>query len=110
MILDSVVRGVGKVVVLASVAFSLAACADDKTSEPAQPAKDMMPFSIGFDLKGEPVLLDASGSRIPPTEVDFPIKATAIEQVESITLVQYVGSHVKLVKIGGKYYAVPLPH
>lgn len=89
---------------------SLSACAEESRTEPPQPSRDLMPFSIGFDLKGDPVLLDEKGNRIPPTDVQFPIKATAIESVESITLVQYRGSHVKLIKTSGGWFTVPLPH
>ncbi len=89
---------------------SLSACAEEIRTEPTTPARDLMPFSIGFDLKGEPVLLDEKGNRIPPSDVQFPIKATAIESVDSITMVQYRGSHVKLIKTSVGWYAVPLPH
>lgn len=89
---------------------SLSACAEETKIEPTTPARDLMPFSIGFDLKGDPVLLDEKGNRIPPSDVQFPIKATAIESVDTITMVQYRGSHVKLLKTSGGWYAIPLPH
>lgn len=89
---------------------SLSACAEETRTEPTTPTRDLMPFSIGFDLKGEPVLLDEKGKRIPPSDIQFPIKATAIESIDSITVVQYRGSHVKLVKTSAGVYAIPLPH
>lgn len=94
----------------ALLSVSLSACAEETKTEPTTPARDLMPFSIGFDLKGEPVLLDENGNRIPPTDIQFPIKATAIESVDSITMVQYRGSHFKLIKTSAGWYKVPLPH
>ncbi len=94
-----------------AMAFSLAACADESKEPETRPIdRKLLPFSIGFDLDGQPVVLDEKGNRIEPTQVTFPIKATEIESVDSISMVQYKGSHVKLIKIGNKYYAIPLPH
>lgn len=110
MKLNRFTRGAGLGVILSAALVSLTACADEEKEPPREPNKDLLPFSVGFTLEGEPVVLDANGERIPPTEVAFPIKATAIERVDSVTLVQYRGSHVQLIKVAGKYFAIPLPH
>ncbi|AUM11817.1 hypothetical protein [Ketobacter alkanivorans] len=96
--------------VLLGMAISLSACADEKRPQDTVPSTELRPYSIGFEKDGTPVVLDAKGNIIEPSDVKFPIKATEIESVESITLVQYRGSHVQLMKIGGRLYAIPLPH
>lgn len=70
---------------------------------------DLLPFSIAFDRKGNPVVLDEEGTRIPPKEIDFPIKTQAIRSLETFTMVQYAGSSYYLLKIGGQYYLIEIP-
>lgn len=110
MKLSKVVSNAGRIFVVMALTYSCAACGDDKEQQPQGPGKDYLPFSIVFDKAGNPILLDEKGNRIPPVEQEFPISATAIENVESLTIVQYRGSHVQLIKIGGRFYSIPLAH
>ena len=98
------------VIVLMALSFSACSKEDDVSHSGHNTNKNLLPFSIAFDLKGNPLLVDQEGNRIKPTDVQFPIKATAIERIDSISIVQYRGSHITLVKIGNRYYPMPLPH
>jgi hypothetical protein len=101
------------------VVASMTACAAEtqqmkpgKTVAQTTPAQQAqyLPFSIVFDQKGTPHVVDQDNNPIEPTEVNFPIKTQAIRSVESITTVSYEGSHMYLVKFGGLTYLIRLPH
>ncbi|MBR9909714.1 MAG: hypothetical protein GYB33_05110 [Gammaproteobacteria bacterium] len=92
-------------------AFTLSACAEYRPKPNPDPQEgDYLPFSIRFDRTGTPIVLDAQGKRVPPRDVNFPIPATAIEKVEALTYVQYRGSHVALIRVGGQMFIIPLAH
>lgn len=95
--------------VLALCFLSITACAQEEEKMP-EPRKDLMPFTISFKLDGAPVLLDESGREIEPKQIEYPLHATAIERIDTLTLVQAKGSHYKLIKLNGKEYYIPLKH
>ena len=99
-------------VVACLMTLTLSACAADSTkgTDGGQMRDKYLPFSIMFDQRGNPVIVDRDGNELVFEEAQFPIKSTAIEKIESITYVQYRGSHVGLVIRGGKMVAIPLPH
>lgn len=101
---------VGAKLMAVLMVLSVSACAEEE--KPTRPIgnADLVPFFIGFTGDGKPVVIDENGDVIEPTRVDFPIKATAIESMGSITMVQYRGSHFKLIKVGNSVYSIPLPH
>ncbi len=68
------------------------------------------PFSITFDMQGNPIVLGANGKIIPPSRVTFPIKdVKAIANVNTITAIEVYGSHYYVLKIGGDNYVIDLP-
>ena len=89
---------------------SLSACSHMKDNIKGVPTPDnTVPFSIGFDLEGKPVIFDQKGKRIRPQAVDFPVKATEVQSMETITAIAIKGSCFWLVYAAGKYYQIPLP-
>lgn len=68
-----------------------------------------LPFSIRFDLKGNPVIVDEKGNAVPAEPVELPVKATSIAGVQSISVITYTGSCKQVFSIGGKLYAITLP-
>ncbi len=100
--------------VVSMMAFSLGACASDYTNR--KPIDSMveegklLPFMIVFDQTGKPILVDERGETIAPIEENYPIKTTAIERIDSITIVQYRGSHVFRYIQNGITSEILLPH
>ena len=117
-------KGVGKVIVAAPLLLSLAACElmppmkDRPTSPPAtnqdqgngneKPGR-FLPYSIRFDKEGKPVIVDQKGNAIAVKEVKPPLRATALESIQSMGSVIYKGSCKQVFNIGGKLYEVDLP-
>lgn len=102
-----------KVALLMALLVPLLACAQEDGEDKRKPNPDekkYQPFSIRFDMDGNPVLLDKDGKFIRPEVLPFPIKATSIERVDSIVIVQATGSHFKVIKANNKEYKIPLPH
>ncbi|MCG8533986.1 MAG: hypothetical protein MI808_02725 [Pseudomonadales bacterium] len=91
------------------LAVSVSACSQEKPTTPKK-GDDLLPFNVSFDRNGAPVLVDENGEKIKPVEVEFPIKATAVERIDTVTIVQIRGSHFKMVKIGSTYYKLVMPH
>lgn len=82
----------------------------DRTTATSYPTEGRLPFAIVFDAKGAPILVDAKGEPIKPTSIDFPVKTSEIRSLETMTMMEFQGSHAYLVKIGGNYYMIKLPH
>lgn len=102
-----------KTAILLALVIPLYACAQEAKEDKPKPNPDgrqYQPFSIKFDLDGTPVLLDAAGEVIKPQVLQYPIKATSIERVDSVVILQATGSHFKVVKANNKEYIIPLPH
>lgn len=77
---------------------------------PGKPPQETVPFSITFDLKGNPVVVDRDGKLISPKRVEFPItEVRAISNLKTITAMEVHGSHYYILKIGGDTYHIPLP-
>ncbi len=77
---------------------------------PAQPLQETVPFSITFDMKGNPIVVDREGQLISPKDVEFPvINVRAIATLNTITAMEVHGSHYYILKIGGNTYHIPLP-
>lgn len=68
-----------------------------------------LPYSIRFDVKGNPVIVDEKGEVVVLTEVKPPFKATELVGVQSISVVTYKGSCKQVYNIGGKLYEISLP-
>ena len=91
-----------------ALAIPVSACCQEKP--PVESRKELMPFTISFTSDGKPVLLDAAGKPIEPTKLKYPLHATAIERIDSISLVQARGSHYKVVVMNGVEYHIKLKH
>lgn len=103
-----------KILVCAAVfalTVPLGACGKEPDQSTApEPDSRYLPFAIKFDLEGKPVLVDANGDVIKPEVLQYPIKTTTIERVDSVVLVQATGSHFKVIKVNNREYKIPLPH
>lgn len=106
------------VMVLGTVPF-FAGCGDapeeagssgtDQVAQPEKGRAEFLPYSIRFDIKGNPVIVDDKGNRIEAEQTTLPIKATSIAGVESISIVTYTGSCKQVISVGGKLYTITLP-
>ncbi len=77
---------------------------------PEKTLEKTVPFSITFDMQGNPIVLGANGKRILPSRVTFPIKdVKAIANVNTITAIEVYGSHYYVLEIGGDDYVIDLP-
>ncbi len=74
----------------------LHACAIDYGNQPP-PAQEEPKHSITIDDTGAIVVRDARGKPIKGEEVQFPVKAEAIEEIETLTIVRARGSHFKVI-------------
>jgi hypothetical protein len=83
----------------------LAAC----SKETPKDKKDRFSYSLSFDEKGLPVVLDAKGKPIPPKKVEGPVDAKKIVRVRTISIIDVVGSHYILIDLGGTLYRIDLP-
>lgn len=98
-------------ILTALVFLPISACADMPMKQSSTISSGDMPaVQIGFDGKGALIIKDSEGNAARPTQVEFPIKATAIEEIETITLIRVRGSHYYLMRVGGTYYKIQLPH
>lgn len=68
-----------------------------------------LPYSIRFDLKGNPVLVDEKGEPIPSQKEPFPLKSTEVKGLQSMSVMTYAGSCKQVYYINGRYYVVNLP-
>ncbi|KAF0191428.1 MAG: hypothetical protein FD165_1762 [Gammaproteobacteria bacterium] len=93
------------------VLLPIGACAEmPMKGSQGMSSNDMSVVQISFDGKGALVIKDSEGKVVKPARVEFPIKATAIEEIETITLIRVRGSHYYLMRVGGTYYSIPLLH
>lgn len=110
----------GRILMALFLAAVLGACdlmpsrspAPPPTTDPGQSpdgSRHYLPYSIRFDKKGAPVVVDQNGNSIPVVEVQPPLKATALESIQSMSSVIYKGSCKQVFYIGGKLYEVNLP-
>lgn len=82
----------------------------DRSAATSYPTEGRLPFVIAFDAKGTPMVVDAKGEAIKPISAEFPIKTSEIRSLETMTMMEFQGSHAYLIKIGGNYYMIKLPH
>ncbi len=84
---------------------------DRKDSENASQTSDMsyLPYSIRFDLRGNPVIVDEKGNPAKLEAVEPPFKATSVADIQTISVVTYTGSCIQVYNIGGKLYSFSLP-
>ena len=81
----------------------------EEQTRPSPDKPRYLPYSIRFDLNGNPVVVDERGKVAELEEVKLPVKATELVDVQTISVVTYAGSCVQLYNIGGKLYAISLP-
>ena len=105
--LKSIARAVSFAVLCTT---ALNACAEYPRKSADSQSAEYLPFSIRFDQKGNVIVLDENGRPVPPRDVEFPVRATALENVGSLSYVQYRGSHKMMIVVGGRAYIIPLPH
>ena len=104
-----------KIMALSSVFFVvtiLGGCAHmgDSYQPPGKAPLETVPFSITFDLQGNPIVLTPDGERIKPERVDFPIREVkAIGSIKTISAVQVFGSHYYVLNIADDFYVIDLP-
>ena len=104
-----------KLVALFSAFFvvtMLSGCAHmgDLYQPPGKTPLETVPFSITFDLQGNPLVLTPEGERIKPERVDFPIREVkAIGNIKTISAVEVHGSHYYVLNIGDDFYVIDLP-
>lgn len=93
-----------------------AACAQNKPSpgrldDPA--AGDILPYSIAFTTKGEPVVLSRDGKPLPPTRINFPIPGANVKEVTrmvNFNAIEVLGSHYLVYCFGpGFCFCIDLP-
>jgi hypothetical protein len=73
-----------KLVTAVLLCLMSAACAQNKPAptRPDGPAQgDILPYSIGFTTKGEPVVLGPNGRPLPSRQVSFPIPGSSVKQL-----------------------------
>ena len=70
---------------------------------------EYLPFVVLFKADGTPVIKGRDGVDIQGEEVTFPVKATAIESLETISYIKYKGSCKVVMYIAGKYIQYTLP-
>lgn len=75
---------------------------------PVEPER-YLPYSIRFDAKGNPVIVDEKGDAVELMEVKPPFKSTELVGVQAISVVTYKGSCKQVYNIGGKLYEITLP-
>jgi len=82
-----------------------------KDTEQTRPQPDAryLPYSIRFDLKGNPVVVDEKGRPAKMEPVEPPFKATSVADIQTISVVTYTGSCIQVYNIGGKLYSFSLP-
>lgn len=66
--------------------------------------KELLPFSIHFDIKGNPIILDRNGEVVKPTKNPGPIPAEAVATISSITAVEIHGSLCWWIKVDGMWW------
>ncbi len=107
---SGVYRSARNFLLLVFVAISISACAHrgDNVSGPNIPDY-VVPFSIGFDREGNPVIFDEKGNDIDPKFVDFPIESKEIQSVSTISAIAVKGSCFYLLQFGGNTRQIELP-
>jgi len=77
---------------------------------PGKPPIETVNFSITFDLKGNPIVVDRDGKLISPKRIEFPItEVRAIGSLKTISAMEVHGSHYYVLNISGDTYHIPLP-
>jgi hypothetical protein len=79
------------------------------SKEAPKDKKGRFAYSLSFDEKGLPVVLDAKGKPIPPKKVEGPVDAKKIVRVRTISVIDVEGSHFILIEIDGRLYRIDLP-
>jgi hypothetical protein len=79
------------------------------SKEPPKNQKDRFSYTLSFDAKGNPTVLDANGKPIPAQRVDGAVDAKKIVRVRTISVIDVEGSHYILINIGGYLYKINLP-
>ena len=100
----------GRILLVPMFALATTACAQTTTYKtPEVPA----PFYITFDAKGEPIVLDSDGNRLPiegeGVDIEIP-KPSTIKRVTNISAIEIEGSHYYLLCINGGCVKLMLPH
>lgn len=68
-----------------------------------------LPYSLKFDLKGSPVVVDEKGLPVKLEAAELPLRSTGIESIQTFTSVIYKGSCKQAFNMGGKIFVVELP-
>mgnify|MGYP001619891591 CR=1 FL=1 len=80
------------------------------SKEPSRDQKDGFSYTLSFDSKGMPVVLDAKGNPVPPIRVEGAVDAKKIVRVRNFSVIDVEGSHFILFQINGTMYRFNLPH
>ena len=105
-----------KLVTAVLLCLMSAACAQNKPAPPRTdpPQGDILPYSIGFTTKGEPVVLGRDGRPLPAKQVTFPIPGSSVKQVTrmlNFNAVEVLGSQYLIYCIGPGYcFCIDLPN
>jgi hypothetical protein len=84
----------------------LAAC----SKEMSRDHNGKFSYTLSFDAKGMPMVLDASGQPVPAKRVEGPVDAKKIVRVRNFSVIDVEGSHFILFQINGTMYRFDLPH
>ena len=79
------------------------------SKEPSRNNKDRLSYTLSFDAKGMPVVLDAKGNPIPPKKVEGAVDARKIVRVRTMSVIDVEGSHFILIDLDGTMYRIDLP-
>lgn len=88
----------------------LSACALADVKKEERPKDEQyLPFMIMFKADGTPVITGRDGEVVQGEEVSFPVKATSVDSLETISFIKYTGSCKVIMYIAGKYLQYTLP-
>lgn len=93
--------------VLALAGLPLAACATGPAQKYPDQHSEAPRFTVSLDQGGNIVVHDANGKAIEGKDAKFPEKATAIEDVQTVTIVRARGSHYIVVCNPCRKYRLP---
>ena len=106
-----------KLMTIVLLCLMSAACAQNKPAPPRydSPAQgDILPYSIGFTTKGEPVVLGPNGRPLPSKQVNFPIPGSSVKQVTrmlNFNAIEILGSQYLIYCFGPGYcFCIDLPN
>jgi hypothetical protein len=103
------VKRPGTILLVPMFALATTACAQTTTYKTPEVSA---PFYITFDAKGEPLVLDSDGNRLPleGEGVDIRIpKPSTIKRVTNISALEIEGSHYYLLCLNGACTQIKLP-